>query len=143
MDRHKEKTRAYGIAMRGSAGTSAWSWTFLGAAGRDCLKDVAAGFVASVVLIANVVSFGALMFPGELSAGIPIAIWAMLIGGCICGLWIAWTTSLPPIATGIDFPTGTVLVLLSATAGSGVMASGGNPQTAVQTVMLSSRPRLF
>ena len=136
MDGHKEKTRAYGIAMRGSAVTSAWSWTSLGAAGRDCLKDVAAGFVASVVLIANVVSFGALMFPGELSAGIPIAIWAMLIGGCICGLWIAWTTSLPPIATGIDSPTGTVLVLLSATAGSGVVASGGNPQTAVQTVML-------
>ena len=136
MDGHKEKTRAYGIAMRGSAVTSAWSWTSLGAAGRDCLKDVAAGFVASVVLIANVVSFGALMFPGELSAGIPIAIWAMLIGGCICGLWIAWTTSLPPIATGINSPTGTVLVLLSATAGSGVVASGGNPQTAVQTVML-------
>ena len=136
MDRYKEKTRALGIAMRGSAGTSAWSWTFLAAAGRDCLKDVAAGFVASIVLIANVVSFGALMFPGELSAGIPIAIWAMLIGSCICGLWIAWTTSLPPIATGIDSPTGTVLVLLSATAGSSVLVSGGNLQTAVQTVML-------
>ena len=136
MDRHKKVTRAHDIAMRRSAGTSPWSWTFLGAAGRDCLKDAAAGFVASVVLIANVVSFGALMFPGELSAGIPIAIWAMLIGSCICGLWIAWMTSLPPIATGIDSPTGTVLVLLSATAGSGVMASGGNPQTAVQAVML-------
>jgi SulP family sulfate permease len=136
MDRHKEKTRAYGVAMHGSAGTTAWSWTFLGAAGRDCLKDVAAGFVASIVLIANVISFGALMFPGELSAGIPIAIWAMLVGSCICGLWIAWTTSLPPIATAIDSPTGTVLLLLSATAGASVMASGGTPQTAVQTVML-------
>ena len=108
----------------------------MGAACRNCLKDAAAGFVASVVLIANVVSFGALMFPGELSAGIPIVIWAMLIGSCVCGLWIAWTTSLPPIATGIDSPTGTVLVLLSATAGSSVMTSGGNPQIAVQTVML-------
>jgi SulP family sulfate permease len=136
MDRHKAKTRAYGVAVRSSPAASAGTWTFLAAAGRDCLKDAGSGFVASVVLIANVVSFGALMFPGELSAGIPIAIWAMLIGSCICGLWIAWTTSLPPIATGIDSPTGTVLILLSATAGSTITMSGGSPQTAVQTVML-------
>jgi hypothetical protein len=36
----------------------------------------------------------------------------MLIGGCICGVLIALATSLPPLATGIDSPTGTVLVLL-------------------------------
>ena len=94
------------------------------------------GLVASVVLIANIVSFGALMFPGDLSAGIPIAIWAMLIGSCAGGVWIALATSMPPLATGIDSPTGAVLVLLSAAAGSGVVASGGSPQTAVQTVML-------
>ena len=106
------------------------------AASRDGVKDATAGLVASVVLIANIVSFGALMFPGDLSAGIPIAIWAMLIGSCIGGVWIALATSLPPLATGIDSPTGAVLVLLSAAAGSGVVAAGGSPQTAVQTVML-------
>lgn len=53
------------------------------AAGGNALKDTIAGLVASVVLIANIVSFGALMFPGELSAGIPTAIWAMLIGSSI------------------------------------------------------------
>ena len=136
MIRHQEKTRSYGIAVRGGDRTSIWSWTFLELAGRNCLKDAAAGFVASIVLIANVVSFGALMFPGELSAGIPIVVWAMLVGSCVCGLWIASTTSLPPIATGIDSPTGTVLVLLSATTVSSVMASGGSPQIAAQTVML-------
>src|SRR6266545_1584440 len=47
------------------------------AAGRDCVNDMMAGLVASVVLIANIVSFGALMFPGDLSAGISTAIWAM------------------------------------------------------------------
>jgi SulP family sulfate permease len=92
--------------------------------------------VASVVLIANIVSFGALMFQGDLSAGIPTAIWAMLIGSCIGGVWIALATSLPPLATGIDSPTGAVLVLLSASAGSGFVAAGGSPQTAVQAVML-------
>jgi SulP family sulfate permease len=92
--------------------------------------------VASVVLIANIVSFGALMFPGDLSAGIPTAIWSMLIGSCAGGVWIALATSLPPIATGIDSPTGIVLVLLSAAAGSGVLTAGGSTDTAVQTVML-------
>ena len=41
------------------------------AIGRDGVRDVVAGVVAAVVLIANIVSFGALMFPGDLSAGIP------------------------------------------------------------------------
>jgi SulP family sulfate permease len=103
---------------------------------RNGVRDIFAGLVASVVLIANIVSFGALMFPGDLSGGIPIAIWSMLVGSCIGGVWIALATSLPPLATGIDSPTGAVLVLLSSAVGSGVMASGGTPQAAVQTVML-------
>lgn len=106
------------------------------AAGRDGFKDAAAGLVSAIVLIANIISFGALMFPGELSHGIPIAIWAMLIGCSIGGIWIAVLTSIPPIATGIDSPTGAVLVLLSASAGSGVLSAGGTPEEAVQTVML-------
>jgi hypothetical protein len=78
----------------------------LSAMGRDAGKDALGGLVASVVLIANIVSFGALMFPGDLSAGIPVAIWSMLIGGCVGGAWIAVTTSLPPLATGIDGSAG-------------------------------------
>jgi len=105
-------------------------------AGRYCVKDAVAGLLASVVLIANIISFGALMFPGNLGAGIPVAIWAMLIGSCIGGVWIALATSLPPLATGIDSPTGAVLVQLSVAAGSGVMASGGSPHAAIETVML-------
>ena len=106
------------------------------AIGRDGLRDTVAGVIAAVVLIANIVSFGALMFPGQFNVGIPIAVWSMLIGGCVCGIWIALATSLPPLATGIDSPTGTVLVLLSALAGTRVVAAGGSPQAAVETVML-------
>ena len=119
---------------RDGAPPKAWSRSI--AAGRDIIKDTIAGLVASIVLIGNVVSFGALMFPGDLSAGIPVAIWAMLIGSCVGGLWIALATSLPPLTTGIDSPTGAVLVLLSALTASVVRASGGNPETAVQSVML-------
>ena len=61
----------------------------------------------------------------------------MLVGSCIAGIWIALTTSLPPLATGIDSPTGAVLVLLSASVGSRVVAEGGGPQSVVQTVMLT------
>jgi SulP family sulfate permease len=118
---------------RGPRATNASPWV---EKGRVLAKDTLAGLVASVALIANIVSFGALMFPGELSAGTSTAVWAMLIGSCIGGVWIALTTSLPPLATGIDSPTGAVLVLLSAAAGSGVLAAGGDAQTAVQTVML-------
>jgi SulP family sulfate permease len=121
-------------ALRSESTEGSWSrWVTVG---RDGLRDTVAGIVAAVVLIANIVSFGALMFPGDFSAGIPLAVWSMLIGACICGVWIALTTSLPPIATGIDSPTGTVLVLLSALAGSRIVAAGGSPQAAVQTVML-------
>lgn len=106
------------------------------ASGRDILKDVIAGLLTSVVLIGNIVSFGALMFPGDLSAGIPVAIWSMLIGACVCGVWIALSTSLPPLATGIDSPTGAALVLLSALTASAVRAAGGDAETAIQGVML-------
>jgi sulfate permease, SulP family len=136
-----EPTKAVGAQepkplVRDRGGALTESWSRLIAAAHNCVKDTMAGFVASVVLIANIVSFGALMFPGDLSPGIATAIWAMLIGSCVGGVWIALTTSLPPLATGIDSPTGAVLVLLSASAGTGVMAAGGNSLTAVQTVML-------
>ena len=108
----------------------------LGAAMRRAVSDPFAGVIASVVLIANIVSFGALMFPGELNGGIPVAIWAMLIGSCIGGIWIALATSLPPLSVGIDSPTGTVLVLLSAMTSGRILSAGGSPQAAVQGVML-------
>ena len=56
---------------------------------RNLLQDSIAGIIASVVLIANIVSFGALMFPGQLSAGIPAAIWTMLIGSAVGGIVVA------------------------------------------------------
>ena len=138
MNEQREAGRAHDLTPldRDRAGALTGVWYRSIALGRDGVKDAIAGLVASVVLIANIISFGALMFPGTLSAGIPMAIWAMLIGSCIGGVWIALATSLPPLATGIDSPTGAVLVLLSATTGSAVMAAGGSAQTAVETIML-------
>ena len=39
-----------------------------------------AAVVAAIIIVANIVSFSALMFPGDLGAGVPTAIWAMLVG---------------------------------------------------------------
>jgi SulP family sulfate permease len=103
---------------------------------RALLRDLLAGGVGSVALIANVVSFAALMFPGALSPGAPVTVWAMLVGGGITGVWLAGRTSLPPMAATIDSATGAVLVLVSAHAGAAVVAAGGSQQTAVQAVLL-------
>ena len=66
-----------------------WAWPPQIASSSEIFRDVLAGVLAAVVLIGNIVSFGGLMFPGDLSAGIPTAIWAMLIGSGIGGVWIA------------------------------------------------------
>ena len=100
------------------------------------VRDAVAGTVTSVALIANIVSFSALMFPGVLANGAPVALWAMLVGSGLSGLWIAWRTSLPPLAVSIDSPTGAVLVLLSASAGASALAAGATPDAAVRAVML-------
>ncbi|MDP2006043.1 MAG: STAS domain-containing protein [Rubrivivax sp.] len=111
-------------------------WTGGAGKARALARDMVAGTVAAVVLVANIVSFAALMFPGPLAQGAAAAIWALLIGSGIAGIVIAWKTSLPPLATGIDSPTGAVLVLLAAMAGAAVLRSGGGPQAAIQATML-------
>jgi len=90
-------------------------------------RDGLAGFVASIALIANVVSFAALMFPGPLAPGASWAIWSMLVGSGLVGLWVAWKTSLPPLASGVDSPTAAVLVLLAATTAHALQHGGATP----------------
>ena len=123
-------------ALPRGSGVRPRTWSRVVRFGRDGFKDAVAGGMASIVLIANIVSFGGLMFPGALGHGVPIAIWAMLIGSCIAGTWVALRTSLPPLSTGIDSPTGAVLVLLSATTGPAVLAMTQSAAIAIQTVML-------
>src|SRR5579863_2310635 len=102
---------------------------------QGAFKDVTAGIAASVVPIANIISFGALLFP-DLQTGVPIAIWGMLIGSCIGGVWIALKTSLPPMASGMDSPTVAVLATVSTITGTEMMAAGATQEAAVQSVML-------
>ena len=103
---------------------------------RIAAREGLAGFIGSIVLITDIVSFSALMFPGALAAGASTAVWAMLIGNGIVGLWVSRKTTLPPLATGMDSPTAAMLVLIAAAAGHTVLSSGGTPQQAIQATML-------
>jgi sulfate permease, SulP family len=98
--------------------------------------DALAGLVGAVPLIANMISFGALMFPGALSAGIAVFVWAMLIGSCICGLSVARGTTIPPAATGIDAPTGAALVVFCASIGTAALATGASPASVINLQMI-------
>jgi len=69
------------------------------------LRDVLAGLVASIVLVANIVSFAALIFPGALAGGASTAIWAMLIGSGFSGLWIARRRALAEGGLGFGQPS--------------------------------------
>lgn len=104
---------------------------------RSLLSDALAGFTSAIILTGNIVAFSALMFPGQMSAGVPVALWAMLAGSFVCGVLIALRTTIPPLATGIDTPTGAVLVVLSGAVTAAVVGAGGSTALAVQTAMLA------
>jgi hypothetical protein len=59
------------------------------------LRDIAAAAVSAIDLLTSIVSFASLMFSGALAAGSPTAVWAMLVGSGVAGVWIALRSSLP------------------------------------------------
>jgi SulP family sulfate permease len=77
------------------------------------------------------------MFPGATAAGAPTAVWAMLVGSGIAGLWVALRSSLPPVSSGIDGATGAIFVLMTAQVAGAVTAAGGSVAVAVQASMLA------
>ena len=101
------------------------------------LRDIAAAAVSAIVLLTSIVSFASLMFPGTLAAGAPTAVWAMLVGSGVAGVWIALRSSLPPVSSGIDGATGAIFVLLVAQVATSVEAAGGDVPAAVLAAMLA------
>lgn len=118
---------------RRAAGEQAGPPSALGALARD----LGAAAVAAVVLLTSVVSFASLMFPESRAAGAPTAVWAMLVGSGIVGLWVALRSSTPPVSCGIDGATGAIFVLMVAQVAGAVTAAGGSVALAVQASMLA------
>lgn len=107
----------------------------------DSLGSVAraliSGLITSVVVIAYAIGYSALLFHDDLAAGAPIALWSMMMGALIAGVWIGIRTTVPPLGIGMDAPSVPVLVLLSAGIGSDVVASGGTTSDAIRHMLLA------
>ncbi len=99
--------------------------------------NVIAGLVASLLTIAYCLSFSALLFQGDLKAGLALGLWGLLVGSAIAGIYIALTTSLPPVEAGPDNPAVAVLSVLAGTVAAEVVRRGGNSALAIDMVLLS------
>lgn len=102
---------------------------------RGLVGDIVAGITVSIVLIGNIIGFSALMAPPG-AGNVATVLWVLLIGSCLSGIVIALMTSLPPIAAGLDTPTGAVFVLLGAAVGAQVAAAGGSGSAVTHSVLL-------
>lgn len=99
--------------------------------------NVLAGIVASLLTLAYCVSFSALLFQGPLAAGLPMGLWALLVGSAVAGLYVALTTTLPPVEAGPDNPAVAVLAVLAATVSAPVLGAGGDARLAVDAVLIA------
>jgi len=81
----------------------------------DVARDVFAGTLASLVSLAYCLSFSALIFAGQMSGGLPMALWSFMVATSIVTLLSAFHTTLPPVLAGPRNPTIAVMAVLGAT----------------------------
>ena len=60
-------------------------------------RDAASGVVASLVTLAHCLSFSALVFAGDLSPGLPMALWGFMLATAVVTLLSGSLSTLPPI----------------------------------------------
>jgi sulfate permease, SulP family len=101
------------------------------------LRDLLAGLIASIVIIAYAMSYAALILPGPYAVGVPQLTWAMLVGSFAVGLLIAFFTTLPPMGGGLDTPQTAAMILFGASIAAGATAAGHDPATSARYVMLA------
>lgn len=112
-------------------------WGSLSAHGAAIGANTLAGLAASLLTLAYCLSFSALLFQGALAPGLPMGLWALLVGSAVAGLYVSLTTSLPPAEAGPDNPAVAVLAVLAATVSGPVLLAGGDALAAVDMVLLA------
>jgi sulfate permease, SulP family len=112
-------------------------WAGLLSHGAALGANALAGLVASLLTLAYCLSFSALLFQGQLAGGLPMGLWALLVGSAVAGLYVSLTTSLPPAEAGPDNPAVAVLAVLAATVSGPVLMAGGGLELAVDMVLLA------
>lgn len=108
-----------------------------GRARETIATEVLAGLSASLLAVAYCLSFSALLFQGELRGGLAMGLWALLAGSALSGLYVAFTSTLSPVAAGPNNPAVAVLSVLATAVSGLVLAGGGSPKLAVSHVLLS------
>ena len=87
-------------------------------------RNAVAGVVASFVTLAHCLSFSALLFAGELAAGLPMALWGFMVSTALVTLLSGFTTTLPPVLAGPRNPAVAVMAVLAATVAAAAHGKG-------------------
>ncbi|MEZ5925164.1 MAG: SulP family inorganic anion transporter [Hyphomicrobiaceae bacterium] len=101
------------------------------------LRDLSSGLISALITIAYCISFGALLFQGELQDGLSLGISALLAGSAVAGLIVALTTSLSPASAGPDTPAVAVMSVLAASVAGRIAYAGGSVDQAIEHVLLA------
>lgn len=101
------------------------------------LRDLSSGLISALITMAYCISFGALLFQGELQNGLSLGLSALLAGAAIAGLIVALTTSLSPASAGPDTPAVAVMSVLAGSVASRIAAGGGSVDQAIEHVLLA------
>lgn len=101
------------------------------------LRDLSSGLISALITIAYCISFGALLFQGELQDGLTLGLSALLAGSAVAGLVVALTTSLTPASAGPDTPAVAVMSVLAASVAGRIADDGGSVDQAVEHVLLA------
>ncbi len=100
-------------------------------------RDAVAGIVASFVTLAHCLSFSALIFAGQLSAGLPMALWGFMLATALVTLMSAGRTTLPPLLAGPRNPAVAVMAVLAATVSAAAFEKGMSAAAAAHHVLVA------
>lgn len=100
---------------------------------RDCLS----GLVFALVIVTYCISFSALIFQGELEAGLTLGLSALLSGTVLTCAIIALSTTLAPAGAGPDTPAVAVMSVLAAAVSTHVAATNMGAELAIIHVLVA------
>lgn len=104
---------------------------------RHCGDGALTGLIVFTVQLIQATGFAALVFQGDLQAGIGIGLWAALAGIAIVGVATAWRTSSAPIGCSIDTPGTAVSAVLGASIGDIARSAGLTGTEAAELVLMA------
>ncbi len=100
-------------------------------------RDVLAGAIAAIVLIAYCISFAALIFTGDLAAGFSLGLAGLMMGTAVTCIVISMTSSFAPVVGGPDSPTAAVMSVVASSVAAGLAAKGAGQEAIIINVLVA------